>query len=57
MTTLATFSPEVTYLTKTNISHPGTAAVATAAEAAARTELAARLSLTTVTGGTIRQGR
>lgn len=57
MTTLATFSPEAAYLTKSNISNPGTAAVATAADAAARLELAARLSLTTVTGGASKQGR
>jgi hypothetical protein len=57
MSILATFSPDAAYLTKANISHPSTAAVATAAEAAARIELAARLGLTSVSGGTIKQGR
>jgi hypothetical protein len=57
MSILATFSPEAAYLTKSNISNPGTSAVATAADAAARTELAARLGVTSVTGGASKQGR
>lgn len=54
---LITATPDCVYLSKANIQHPGTAAQATAAEAAARLELAQRLNITTVTGGTIKQGR
>lgn len=54
---LPTSSPDSVYLSKGNIQHPGSAAQATAAEAAARLEIASRLGVTTVTGGTIKQGR
>jgi hypothetical protein len=57
MSLLATFSPEATYLTKPNISNPGTSAVATAADTSARTELAVRLGITSVSGGSSKQGR
>lgn len=53
---LPTSSPDCVYLVKGNVQHPGTAAQATAAAAAARVELNQRLGLT-VTGGSISQGR
>lgn len=52
---LDTYTAEAAYLTKTNIVHPGSAAQVTAAEAAARTEIAARKGLT-VSGGSIKRG-
>lgn len=54
---LPTSTPDCVYLTKTNIQHPGSAAQATASEVAARLELASRLGITSVSGGTIKQGR
>jgi hypothetical protein len=54
---IVTTTPEACYLTKQNIQHPGTSTQATAAEATARLEIAARLGITTVSGGTIKQGR
>lgn len=57
-------SPSAAYLTQPNIIHPesergsadGELRVA-AAEARARTELAGRLGVTSVTGGSIQRGR
>jgi hypothetical protein len=50
-----TVSPAATYLTKTNIVYPGSAAQATADEAAARAEIAARKNVASVTGGAIKR--
>lgn len=52
-----TTTPETAYATKVNITFPGTQAQATAAEAAAQTELNARLPngiTATVPGGAIK---
>ncbi|MGZ6852654.1 MAG: hypothetical protein ACXVGB_00610 [Mycobacteriaceae bacterium] len=60
---MASSLPEVAYFTKkdssgnSNIGYPGTQAQATAAEAIARTELAARDAATSVTGGSITLAR
>lgn len=54
---IPTFTPDCVYLSKDNISHPGTAAQATASATAARLEIATRLNVTSITGGTIKQGR
>lgn len=48
-------SPEVVYLSRDNIVHPGSAAQATAAEAAARLDLASRLTVASVSGGSIKR--
>jgi len=54
---LQTHTSDSVYLTKDNIQHPGTAAQATASAAQARLDITARLNLTSVSGGTVKQGR
>lgn len=57
MTDVAKSCPEAALLTKPNIIHPSTvAAVVAADEARARLEIAQRLSVTSVTGGSIKTG-
>lgn len=55
MTDVERCSPEVAYLTKPNIVHPGTAAQVSALEVIARAELSTRKGGTTVTGGSIKR--
>lgn len=54
---LPTTTPDSVYLIKQNIQHPGSATRATASETAARLEIAARLGITSISGGTVKQGR
>lgn len=54
--TLITSTPDTVYLTKGNIVRPGTQAEATAAEVAARAEIATKVGVSSVTGGTIKRG-
>jgi hypothetical protein len=51
-----THSAEAAYLTKANIVSPLSAAAATAAEVAGRADIAARLGVSSVTGGTVKRG-
>lgn len=49
-------SPEAAYLTSPNILAPGSTAQLTAAVAAARLDIAARIGVTSVSGGSIPAG-
>lgn len=52
---IETVSPEATYLTKSNILHPGTAAQATAAEVKGRADISVVLGVTSISGGTVKR--
>ncbi len=52
---IETVSPEATYLTKSNIHHPGTATQATAAEVKGRADISAVIGVTSITGGTVKR--